>query len=52
MSNGKKSKYQKKMRLKAGKGPIDPRWMWWIEHEDAPKRRVMSLPEAIARSRS
>lgn len=30
-SKGKKSRYQKKLRRKFGKGPVDPRWMWWLE---------------------
>lgn len=34
-SRGKKSRYQKKLRRKFGKGAIDPRWMWWLERPEA-----------------
>lgn len=27
----KKSRYQKKLARKYGRGKIDPRWMWWAE---------------------
>lgn len=27
----KKSKFQKKLARKRGKGKVDPKWMWWFE---------------------
>jgi hypothetical protein len=36
---GKKSKYQKKQKLKRGKGRIDPRWVSWFEDPDHPRAR-------------
>ena len=27
----KKSKYQRKLARKRGRGKVDPNWMWWIE---------------------
>lgn len=29
----KKSKYAKKLARKAGKGRVDPNWMWWYARE-------------------
>lgn len=28
-SKKKRSKYQRKMARKRGRGKVDPRWMWW-----------------------
>ena len=33
-TKGKKSKYQKKVRAKFGKGKPDPKWMWWLERAE------------------
>lgn len=27
----KKSKYQKKLARKRGRGKVDHKWMWWLE---------------------
>lgn len=48
-TTGRKSKYAAKLSRKRGKGPIDPRWMWWFVRNGAPARRVMTLAEALAR---
>lgn len=32
----KKSKYQRKIARKHGRGKVDPRWMWWMDRS-APK---------------
>lgn len=34
----KKSKYQKKIARKSGKGRVNPNWMWWLETETPRKR--------------
>jgi hypothetical protein len=35
LPKGKRSKYQKKLRRKLGRGTVDPRWMWWLERHEA-----------------
>ena len=37
MSQGKKSKYQKKLARKKGRATPDPRWMWWFERGEKVK---------------
>lgn len=29
--SGGESKYAKKLRLKTGRGHVEPTWMWWTE---------------------